>query len=276
MVMKKLLLETIALTTSAMLFAEPPEKGDIINTEFGPVSIAGDWRKHWTLSAETESPEEGMLEVTLQLKTIAGEAPLPKLTLSWSIPQHDIQYRWHTAFGGAGTIPPDWSGAVGSSLSGHSPILVLFGNDGMNRLTFCVSDAIRKVEFKAGVCEETNELSCSASLFTQPESPAEQCRVVLRFDRRKQTYAEAVQSASRWFEKFPENRPLPAPEAAFEPFYSTWYSYHHKIFADELEKECALAVQYGMKGLLVDGGWYADDDKRGCDFWGDGDRKSVV
>ena len=271
MVMKKLLLETIALTTSAMLFAEPPEKGDIINTEFGPVSIAGDWRKHWTLSAETESPEEGMQEVTLQLKTIAGEAPLPKLTLSWSIPQHDIQYRWHTAFGGAGTIPPDWSGAVGSSLSGHSPILVLFGNDGMNRLTFCVSDAIRKVEFKAGVCEETNELSCSASLFTQPESPAEQCRVVLRFDRRKQTYAEAVQSASRWFEKFPENRPLPAPEAAFEPFYSTWYSYHHKIFADELEKECALAVQYGMKGLLVDGGWYADDDKRGCDFWGDGE-----
>lgn len=271
MVMKKLLLETIALTTSAMLFAEPPEKGDIINTEFGPVSIAGDWRKHWTLSAETESPEEGMLEVTFQLKTIAGEAPLPKLTLSWSIPQHDIQYRWHTAFGGAGTIPPDWSGAVGSSLSGHSPILVLFGNDGMNRLTFCVSDAIRKVEFKAGVCEETNELSCSASLFTQPESPAEQCRVVLRFDRRKQTYAEAVQSASRWFEKFPENRPLPAPEAAFEPFYSTWYSYHHKIFADELEKECALAVQYGMKGLLVDGGWYADDDKRGCDFWGDGE-----
>ena len=82
MVMKKLLLETIALTTSAMLFAEPPEKGDIINTEFGPVSIAGDWRKHWTLSAETESPEEGMLEVTFQLKTIAGEAPLPKLTLS--------------------------------------------------------------------------------------------------------------------------------------------------------------------------------------------------
>ena len=72
----------------------------------------------------------------------------------------------------------------------------------------------------------------------------------------------AENQTSRWFEKFPENRPLPAPEAAFEPFYSTWYSYHHKVFADELEKECALAVQYGMKGLLVDGGWYADEDKR--------------
>ena len=37
---------------------------------------------------------------------------------------------------------------------------------------------------------------------------------------------------------------------------------------DELEKECSLAAQYGMKGIILDGGWHADDDKRGYDFCG--------
>lgn len=66
--------------------------------------------------------------------------------------------------------------------------------------------------------------------------------------------------------KLPGNNPLPFPETAREPFYSTWYSYRHNVFAGELEKECELAAQYGMVGIILDGGWYADDGKRGCDF----------
>lgn len=57
---------------------------------------------------------------------------------------------------------------------------------------------------------------------------------------------------------------------AREPFYSTWYSYRHNVFAGELEKECELAAQYGMEGIILDGGLYADDGKRGCDFRRDG------
>lgn len=70
--------------------------------------------------------------------------------------------------------------------------------------------------------------------------------------------------------KLPGNNPLPLPETAREPFYSTWYSYRHNVFAGELEKEYELAAQYGMVGIILDGGWYADDGKRGCDFRRDG------
>ena len=92
-------------------------------------------------------------------------------------------------------------------------------------------------------------------LFSQRESPLKNYSATIRLDTREIPYCDAIGAAAHWLGELPGNNPLPVPETAREPFYSTWYSYHHNVFAGELEKECELAAQYGMKGIILDGGW---------------------
>lgn len=51
--------------------------------------------------------------------------------------------------------------------------------------------------------------------------------------------------------------------------YSSWYSFHHFLFADQIEAECARAVPFGMKTLILDNGWEDDDCERGYAYGGD-------
>lgn len=224
------------------------------------------------MSVEHREIASVLEQITVRLKTVDGVERGPSaLSLSWSIPQHDIHYRWHSSLRGCGCLPADWGGGLVSSLSQHLPLLVLMGVDGENRLAVSCSEALERVVMKAGICEETCHVSCSVELFAQAVAPLSTYEVTLRFDSRHEIFSEIVSDLSQWQLSL-RNETLPAvPEAAFKPFYSTWYSYHHHVFAEELERECTLAAQYGMGGIIIDGGWYADDGKRGCDYWGDGE-----
>ena len=243
----------------------------ILQMTFGSVEIAGNRDDAWIISPQSRKQEPQIEFIDLELSAVDGEAVPPEITLRWKLPMIDIQYRWSPACANWNCIPADWCGPLRSNLASNSPLLVLAGNDSTNRMTVACEEALRMTEFKAGVCEETNEVSCELKLFCQPEAPLKQYKTSVRFDCRRIFFSEAVEDVARWFESLPEYPALPVPDSARMPFYSTWYSYHHKVFADELEKECALAARYGMKGIILDGGWYADDDKRGCDFWGDGE-----
>ena len=41
------------------------------------------------------------------------------------------------------------------------------------------------------------------------------------------------------------------PDAAFDPLYSSWYSFHQDVFAKDIEDECALAAKMGMKTIIL-------------------------
>ena len=70
------------------------------------------------------------------------------------------------------------------------------GNDGNNRLTFACSEAKRRVAFKAGVHEETNEIFCEIRLFSQRESPLKNYSATIRLDTRGIPYCEAIGAAA--------------------------------------------------------------------------------
>ena len=241
----------------------------ILQMTFGPVEIAGNLDDAWIISPQSRKQESQIEFIDLELSAVDGEAVPPEITLRWKLPMLNIQYRWASACGNWNCIPADWCGPLRSNLASNSPLLVLAGNDSTNRMTVACEEALRMTEFKAGVCEETNEVSCELKLFCQPEAPLKEYKTSVRFDFRRIFFSEAIEDAARWFEKFPEYHPLQVPDSARMPFYSTWYSYHQNVFADELEKECALAAQYGMKGIILDDGWQTDDNHRGYAFCGD-------
>ena len=172
-----------------------PQSPVEVDTALGEMRISGNFAKDWNLSAKCRTVEKGVQEITVSIGSRRGESLPPQLCISWSIPQRDIQYRWHTSKG-CGAIPADWGQPLYSSLSGNSPILALMGNDGNNRLTFACSEAKRRVAFKAGVHEETNEIFCKISLFSQRESPLKNYSATIRLDTRGIPYCEAIGAAA--------------------------------------------------------------------------------
>ena len=180
-----------------------------------------------------------------------------------------MQVRWHPNCHLDHRIPANWVGSVDSNLAASAPVVQLSNLAGENRLTFALAEASRMVKINTGICEETCEIAVSIELFSVPEAPLTDYETVLRLDWRTIFYADALRNAFAWFATFPEYLPAVAPDAAFEPIYSSWYSYHQNLFDHQLESECQLAREYGLKGIIVDDGWQTDDTNRGYAFCGD-------
>lgn len=238
-----------------------------IDTMAGSIEVKGVFAS-WKLTVEQRTPIPDTELIRLRLESPEPASP-PHLVLSWSIPKIDMQISWCESKGFSHNIPPNWCGYNHSTLVSSLPLQLLAAQQGENRFLFAVSETLRPVGFKAGVREEDNRIECSVELFREPEAPIRSCQAELRFDFRKIFYADAIRDAMEWFAAFPECIPSLSPPAAFEPFYSSWYSYHQNISDRRLEAECAVAREYGLKGLIVDDGWQTDDTGRSYAFCGD-------
>lgn len=233
----------------------------------GEIELTGELGR-WRPAAARETVEPGLELIRLDLECPEPETP-PRLTVEWRMPLVDMHFLWQPNGAFVRKIPADWCAPLNSDLATSAPVLLLGSQSGENRLLFAVSEAMRPVRFKAGVHEESCEVICSVELFSRPEAPISSYHAELRLDFRPLFYADAIRDAFAWFAAFPEYVAAAVPPAAYEPFYSSWYSYHQELFAPELERECALAAQYGMKGLIVDDGWQTDDNRRGYAYCGD-------
>ena len=238
-----------------------------IKSILGKIKISGE-TVNWQISARTESPEQGLEFIHLKLSS-PEPAMLPPLSLKWNVPLLDMTARWCPDAKYDRHIPPNWGKALSSMLTASIPLVQLINLKDENRMLIAVSDAKRKVDIKCGVMEESSEIHSCIQLFSEPEAPISQCRLSIRLDVRRIFYADAIRSAMDWFAEIPEYMSVPVPDAAFDPLYSTWYGFHQNLFAGELEKECALAGEYGLKGIIVDDGWQTDDNNRGYAFCGD-------
>ena len=241
-----------------------------MKNSFVPADFLIQWDESsgWRITSRSEVTEDGIEFLHLDFHS---ETPLepPQAQIIWKIPMLDIQVRWTPLAGLEKNVPPEWSQPSAFSLAIGAPVMAFCNQRGENQLTYAVSDAMRTVKCGGGVNEEKNLLVCKVILFSEPESPISDYRVTLRLDWRNCFYVDSIRDVSDWYAGFSEYRPREVPAAAFEPFYSTWYSYHQNLFAAELEKECALAADAGLRGVIVDDGWQTDDNNRGYAFCGD-------
>lgn len=239
-----------------------------INTIVGEIEAKGNFGNEWRVSLERIGAETGVELIKLRLEADSPLVP-PEMSLVWSVPQLDMQTRWTPSAGFNRNIPPDWGGPLCSNLASSAPLMSFINLKGQNRMTIAFSEAMRFVKLFGGVCEESNRISCRIVLFSEPEAPLQSYEAVLRIDTRGIFYADAIRDVTAWFASLEEYKPSVAPEAAFEPIYSSWYSYHQDVFDRDLEQECELAGTYGMKGIIVDDGWQTEDNQRGYAFCGD-------
>ncbi len=148
------------------------------------------------------------------------------------------------------------------------PMFTLFSKDDKNRLTVALLDASNATKLRVGVIEETGELEIYAEIFTELCPKMSEYETVLRIDRRDIDFSSVVKQTRAWWA---ENGAKSAytPIYATKPMYSTWYSFHQDVIAENVLKECAEAKKLGMHSVIVDDGWQTGDNSRGYAYCGD-------
>jgi hypothetical protein len=221
------------------------------------------------LTADTRVIEPGLEIATLTLESAAAATP-PPLVLRWSLPAHDVQGIWTTGSWSHKTVGPDWSmSGVSSMFARNAPVLSLFGSDDGNRLTVAVSDGLNTVRIRSGIREEDATVRGRIELFSERQPATARTQIEIRFDRRQIPLRESLAGVSDWWAAQPGYEPATVPELARLPMYSTWYSYHQSVSADELLGEVELAKELGYEAIIVDDGWQTLDSRRGYAFTGD-------
>ena len=223
----------------------------------------------FSLGVATRQLEPGLEVAVLTLENDESETP-PPLVLSWTLPAHDMQGIWTTGSWSYKTIGPDWSmSGVSSMFARNAPVLSLFGSDDGNRVTIAVSDALNMVRLRAGIREEDATVRGRIELFSERQPATTRTEIEIRIDRRAVPLRESLADVGEWWAAQPGYEPAAVPELARLPMYSTWYSYHQSVSADELLREVELAKELGYEAIIVDDGWQTLDSKRGYAFTGD-------
>ncbi len=234
---------------------------------FGELKIDCPKPGDWKISVVRETAEDGAEIAKISLAAPAPAAP-PRFKASFLLPQVDIAYRW-TVNGNDVALPPEWGVSVNSEFAQGLPVYVFFNGNDESGLAVAASECERPLKFKGGVREEGSLLVCSLEYFTVPEAPISTYETRIRIDTKKRAFADAVRQSVAWVERAGGYTPCVAPEAAFDPLYSSWYCFHQNLFAKDVEAECAIAAKLGMKTVIIDDGWQTDDTNRGYAFCGD-------
>lgn len=215
---------------------------------------------------EVKESKDGIVLIRISARAKNESAPF-SFTLSWMHDDIDISASWTPNGCFEKIIPPDWGRFSESFISGGSPILSNLSYDDKNRLTVCCSDTKNLVGIRCGVHEETAELECTVRV--NVEYLVEKYEAYIRLDTRDIPFYDAISDASYWLESYEKEKTVKIPEAATLPFYSTWYSFHHNFNASGLLAECRYFKELGCDALIIDGGWYKENNTRGLGWTGD-------
>ena len=212
----------------------------------------------WEICTACVSAADGVEIHRISLASPTNAVP-PKFKISFGVPGGGFAYRW-TATTFRAALPPEWWGEHESDLAHNHPYVAYVGQDDANRLAFAYSETLRNVKVRSGVHEADASITAELEYFTVPEAPRNGYETFLRIDRRTKPYHEVAAEAMAWLETFPENRPCVAPEAAFDPLYSSWYAFHHDVSERKIAAELREAAKDGMKVVILDDGWQALGD----------------
>lgn len=279
--MKKILVMIAAVTMSASLsYAQKSwesnpcaSKGKIVASVLSSsivdeIVIVSDNPGEWKFSASVET--EGGKEIV----SIVMDAPQPcapaRFNVYFTFPQKGVFNTWTSDVSCGTHLDPFWGGSNNSSaLAFRMPLYEYFDDNNTNCLTIACSESFRRVEAALGVMEEGCDICSELRFFREAEAPMSHYETKILLDGRRVFWGKTIQDGVKWMMEEKGLQALEAPEAAFEPLYSTWYQFHQNVTDKAVAEECKLATELGMKTVILDDGWQTEDGNRGYAFCGD-------
>ncbi len=232
---------------------------------FGGRDYTFDFDEPVKIEFEQQSAKDGisLFRVRFEWEKVCSPK---KITLSYSMPCKNTYNMWdalsrnrHIAFGGDNT---DSYIAFGMPLKG------LLSKDGKNTYLLTVSDVKSPLRIVFGSHYQDAIIKARIEFFCELTGPFDHYEAVIRVDERDMPFDLALADAYKWFGSLGYKN-SPAPEAAKNPMYSTWYSYGQGIRASDVMRECKEAVKYGMETVIIDDGWQTDKPEGLYRFCGD-------
>ncbi len=220
----------------------------------------------------TENPQISERDIepgyTVYSFTFDVEKQEEEIQIRWDLPANDMQYLWTP--GHQHGIQPLWGNRdITSYATMQAPVLSVFNNNNINKMTFALSDALNEVRMTCGVIEETAHMENWVIVHPSAFENLEQYKVELIIDLRDVPYWNSLSDISDWWASIDDYKPMQVPDIAKMPMYSTWYSFHQQLDVAEVISECKLAKQIGCEAVIVDDGWQTLDNKRGYKYTGD-------
>lgn len=192
-----------------------------------------------------------------------------KIALTCAFPAMRIAGTWTPICGLDRSIRADWSPALDTMMSISAPVTCFYDNSGRNVHTIAYSEVKQKLSSQIGIREEDGTILCNVNLDI-PEGLFEECYEISVWESDKdEFYGHTIRKACSFWESREGYRTMPVPDAAREPLYSFWYSYHQEVNAENVLAESRLAADMGFSTIIVDDGWQTDDRNRGYAFCGD-------
>lgn len=211
----------------------------------------------------------------LTIKSVSGEAVvMPHTVIDLRLPVDNIQSLWLPGIAGPGKNYRakgmlEFYASLTSHICNLAPMGAFYSAEGVNKLSFALSDCKNIVTVKPGVFEEETAARVSFELFATPAHPQTSYSTTLRLDTALMPVFNAVQNMARFYERTVASDIMPVPAAALGPVYSTWYAFLQNLSEQEIEDQCRIAAECGCKTVIVDDGWQTDDSNRGYAFCGD-------
>ena len=234
---------------------------------FGEVGVDCEARDGWTVSLAREVAADGAEIAVVTLDSPEAKTP-PKTWLSLDVPQVGMDYVWSVNGGDFG-LSADWAAPMHTEVAQGMPVFVYLDGNDTSRLSVAAEECVRRLSYSGGVREEGSLLRIRLGWFETPEPPLSNYVTRVRFDARPKYFGDAVRESVAWIERTAGIAPCRAPEAAFDPLYSSWYAFHQDVHAADIEAELAIAAKMGMKTFILDDGWQTDDTNRGYAYCGD-------
>lgn len=198
-----------------------------------------------------------------------GEIIKEDILCTWKFPFLDCAGVWHPNCGFYRSVNADWDGFCQSMTASSAPILTLFSEDNMNRITIAVSETMEIIKMKAGIHEEDGTVLLQVAIPYEYVKDKMEYYISIRLDFRKIPFYEAIANVSEWWENKCGIVPIEPGDNTRESVYSTWYSFHQNLEQTEIEEEFKRAAKLGFGTVILDDGWQTDDNNRGYAFCGD-------
>ena len=189
------------------------------------------------------------LTISRELLAAAGS----KITLRFDLPILDIQGYWApNMFYPEMRLP--WTLDFYSAANRCMPFVVWNNLGGVNRGAFALTCINEDAHFNSQMSQAGHCLEMTWTVAISKET--ESFDFLANFDEIH--FAEIITAYRK--KVAPENPSF--PDAAWQPVYCTWYAAHAAYTIDFLEKNAALAKEYGFGTFILDDGWSYDTVKR--------------
>ncbi len=214
----------------------------------------GDKNAHICIDVQNISDdiEEVKLHIDYKDKAIPQ-----KVYVTWEEDMVGVLYTGHPCCGGDHSLRQTWCATRSPSRFGFgAPVLYTIGENSLNNCTVAVNDASTplSIEFWVDDFPQEYKVKYQVIFFDGNPEPISEYDAVIRIDKRKIPYYEALSCVYPWWKEYGFIIPE-IPAAAEDALYSSWYNFHQMPESKAILKDLKIASELGFRTVIIDDGW---------------------